>query len=1031
MTSLRPSPCLLLIIVWFMCIAGSVHVVRSQNQTGATTHPDEARALNSIFAAWKIQAPREWNISGELCSGAAIDASVLDTNPAYNPLIKCDCSFENSTICRITNIKVYAVDVVGPIPQELWTLIFLTNLNLGQNVLTGSLPPAIGNLTRMQWMTFGINALSGPVPKEIGLLTDLRLLSISSNNFSGSIPDEIGNCAKLQQIYIDSSGLSGRIPLSFANLVELEQAWIADLEVTGQIPDFIGSWTKLTTLRILGTGLSGPIPSSFSNLTSLTELRLGDISNGSSSLDFIKDMKSLSVLVLRNNNLTGTIPSTIGGYSSLQQVDLSFNKLHGPIPASLFNLSRLTHLFLGNNTLNGSLPTQKTQTLRNVDVSYNDLSGSLPSWVSLPDLKLNLVANNFTLEGLDNRVLSGLNCLQKNFPCNRGKGIYSDFSVNCGGPEIRSAREALFEKDDENLGPASFIVSAGQRWAASSVGLFTGSSNIYIMTSQSQFINTLDSELFQSARLSASSLRYYGLGLENGGYTVTLQFAEIQILGSTSSTWKGLGRRRFDIYVQGRLVEKDFDVRRTAGDSTFRAVQRVYKANVSENHLEVHLFWAGKGTCCIPIQGAYGPLISAVSATPDFTPTVVNRPPSKGKNRTGTIVGVIVGVGLLTILAGVVMFIIRKRRNRYTDDEELLSMDVKPYTFTYSELKSATQDFDPSNKLGEGGFGPVYKGNLNDGREVAVKLLSVGSRQGKGQFVAEIVAISSVLHRNLVKLYGCCFEGEHRLLVYEYLPNGSLDQAIFGDKTLHLDWSTRYEICLGVARGLVYLHEEASVRIVHRDVKASNILLDSKLVPKVSDFGLAKLYDDKKTHISTRVAGTIGYLAPEYAMRGHLTEKTDVYAFGVVALELVSGRPNSDENLEEEKKYLLEWAWNLHEKNRDVELIDDELTDFNTEEAKRMIGIALLCTQTTHALRPPMSRVVAMLSGDAEVGDVTSKPGYLTDWRFDDTTGSSLSGFQSKDTTDYSMSFVAPGSEISPRDSDFKPMLGANINEGR
>jgi serine/threonine protein kinase len=835
------------------------------------------------------------------------------------------------------------------------------------------------------------------------------------------------------------------------------------MELTGQIPDFIGDWTKLTTLRILGTGLSGPIPASFSNLTSLTELyvlhcchnhyrftvalpflfstysyticrRLGDISNGNSSLEFIKDMKSLSILVLRNNNLTGTIPSNIGEYSSLRQLDLSFNKLHGTIPASLFNLRQLTHLFLGNNTLNGSLPTQKGQSLSNVDVSYNDLSGSLPSWVSLPNLNLNLVANNFTLEGLDNRVLSGLNCLQKNFPCNRGKGIYSDFSINCGGPEIRSVTEAVFEREDEDLGPASFVVSAGQRWAASSVGLFAGSSNnIYISTSQSQFVNTLDSELFQSARLSASSLRYYGLGLENGGYTVTLQFAEIQILGSTSNTWRGLGRRRFDIYVQGRLVEKDFDVRRTAGDSTVRAVQREYKANVSQNHLEIHLFWAGKGTCCIPIQGAYGPLISAVGATPDFTPTVGNRPPSKGKSMTGTIVGVIVGVGLLSIISGVVIFIIRKRRKRYTDDEEILSMDVKPYTFTYSELKSATQDFDPSNKLGEGGFGPVYKGKLNDGREVAVKLLSVGSRQGKGQFVAEIVAISAVQHRNLVKLYGCCYEGEHRLLVYEYLPNGSLDQALFGEKTLHLDWSTRYEICLGVARGLVYLHEEARLRIVHRDVKASNILLDSKLVPKVSDFGLAKLYDDKKTHISTRVAGTIGYLAPEYAMRGHLTEKTDVYAFGVVALELVSGRPNSDENLEDEKRYLLEWAWNLHEKGREVELIDHQLTEFNMEEGKRMIGIALLCTQTSHALRPPMSRVVAMLSGDVEVSDVTSKPGYLTDWRFDDTTASSISGFPLRNTqaSESFTSFVAPRSEISPRNNDARPMLGAQMNEGR
>uniref|UniRef100_M4EPU2 non-specific serine/threonine protein kinase n=1 Tax=Brassica campestris TaxID=3711 RepID=M4EPU2_BRACM len=1045
----RRSLCLL-ITVWFL--SGSVHVVRAQNRTGATTDPDEgvtvffffqnnrslvlvARALNSIFAAWRIPAPREWNISGELCSGAAMDDSVTIDDKAYNPLIKCDCTFNSSKICRITALKVYAIEVVGPIPPQLWTLHYLTNLNLGQNVLTGSLPPAIGNLTRMQYMTFGINALSGPVPKEIGLLKDLRSLGISSNNFSGSIPPEIGSCTKLQKMYIGSSGLTGGIPQSFANLVQLEDAWITDLEVTGPIPDFIGNWTKLTTLRILGTGLSGPIPSSFSNLTSLTELRLGDISNGSSSLEFFKDMKSLSTLVFRNSNLTGTIPSFIGEFSSLQQVDLSFNKLGGPIPASLFNLSRLTHLFLGNNTLNGPLPSQKSQTLRNIDVSYNDLSGSLPSWVNLPNLKLNLVANSFSLEGLDKSVLPGLSCLQKDFPCNRGKALYSEFSINCGGPPIRSVSGALFEREDEELGPASFVVSDVQRWAASSVGLFAGSSsNIYIATSQSQFIGTLDSELFQSARLSASSLRYYGLGLENGGYTVTLQFAEIQILGSTSNTWRGLGRRRFDIYVQGRLVETDFDVRRTAGDSTVRAVQRVYKANVTENYLEIHLFWAGKGTCCIPIQGAYGPLISAVSAKSDFTPTVGNRPPSKGKNRTGTIVGVIVGLGLLSILAGVAIFIIRKRRKRYTDDEELLSMDVKPYTFTYSELKSATQDFDPSNKLGEGGFGPVYKGKLNDGREVAVKLLSVGSRQGKGQFVAEIVAISAVQHRNLVKLYGCCYEGDHRLLVYEYLPNGSLDQALFGDKTLHLDWSTRYEICLGVARGLVYLHEEARLRIVHRDVKASNILLDSNLVPKVSDFGLSKLYDDKKTHISTRVAGTIGYLAPEYAMRGHLTEKTDVYAFGVVALELVSGRPNSDENLEDEKRYLLEWAWNLHEKSREVELIDRELTEFNMEEVKRMIGIALLCTQTSHALRPPMSRVVAMLSGDVEVSDVTSKPGYLTDWRFDDTTSSSLSGFQTKETwpsDSLSTSFVAPGSEISPRSADSKPMLGVKINEGR
>ncbi|ESQ28455.1 hypothetical protein EUTSA_v10019658mg, partial [Eutrema salsugineum] len=861
------------------------------------------QALNLIFAAWKIRATKEWNISGELCSGAAIDESITIDDKAYNPFIKCRCIFHNSTICRITALKVFAIDVIGPIPPQLWTLTYLTNLKIEpvnafilyvhqKSHASFFQEPGSKFSYRLHFSCnwkfdsngmdvrllklFGVNALSGPIPKEIGLLTELRSLGIGLNNFSGSIPAEIGNCTKLLKIYLGISGLRGEIPSSFANLVDLEDAWIHDMDVSGPIPEFIGKWTKLTILKILGTGLSGPIPLSFSNLTSLRELSLGDISNiGSSSLEFIKGMKSLSILVLRNSNLTGTIPSNIGKNSNLQQVDLSFNKLHGPIPASLLNLNQLTHLFLGNNTLDGSLPTQKSQTLRNIDVSYNDLSGSLPSWVSLPNLKLNLVANNFTLEGLDKRVLPGLKCLQKNFPCNRGKGIYSDFSINCGGPQIRSATGAIFERDDEDLGSASFVVSDVQRWAASSVGYFAGSSNnIWV-------VNTLDSEIFQSARQSSSSRRYYGLGLENGGYTVTLQFAEIDILGTNS--WRGLGRRRFDIYVQGKLVEKDFDIRKTACDTTVQAVQREYKTNVSENYLEIHLLWAGKGSFSIPVLGTYGPLISAVSAKP-------------------------------------------------------------------------------------------------------VKVLSVGSRHGKGQFVAEIITISSVLHRNLVKLYGCCYEGDHRLLVYEYLPNGSLDHALFGGKkALHLDWPTRFEICLGVARGLAYLHEEVSVRIVHRDVKAINILLDSKLLPIVSDFGLAKLYDDKKTHISTRVAGTIGYLAPEYAMRGHLTEKTDVYAFGVVVLELVSGRPNFDMSLDDEKKYLLEWAWNLHEKSREVELIDHKLTEFNMEEVKRMIGIALLCIQASHALRPPMSKVVAMLSGDLEVSDVTSKPGYLTDLSFEDT----------------------------------------------
>ncbi|GAA0156534.1 hypothetical protein LIER_14013 [Lithospermum erythrorhizon] len=685
------------------------------------------------------------------------------------------------------------------------------------------------------------------------------------------------------------------------------------------------------------------------------------------------------------------ISNNRGGMLPLQKYigDLSFNNLTGSIPEALFNMSSLVHLFLGNNKLVGSLPTQKSSSLRTIDVSFNELSGGFPSWVSQNNLNLNFVANNFTIGDSDDSssLPRGLDCLQRNFPCNRGSPIYSSFAIKCGGLQITSSDQIIYETDNETLGPANYYMPSTGRWAVSNVGLPTDTTSPQYKTlSFAQYGNTIDSELFQTARVSVGSLRYYGLGLENGNYTLNLQFAEGSILNPPLS--ESGGRRMFDVYIQGNQVLKDFDVRRAAGDLSFRAVQRTFEVQVSENFMEIHFFWAGKGTCCIPSPGTYGPTISAISATPNFVPTVRNIPPSEGRksSRTGLIVGLVVGLGFVSFFALLVVYYVVQKRRRQSayEDEEFLGIEAKPYTFSYAELRSATNDFNSDNKLGEGGFGPVYKGTLNDERVVAIKRLSVASNQGKSQFVAEIAAISAVQHRNLVKLYGCCIEGDNRLLVYEYLENKSLDKALFEKTGLHLDWPTRFDVCLGVARGLAYLHEESRVKIVHRDVKASNILLDSELNPKISDFGLAKLYDEKMTHISTHVAGTFGYLAPEYAMRGHLTEKADVFSFGVVALEMVSGRPNSDSNLEEDQRFLLEWTWRLHESNHQIELVDKALQDFDEDEVKRVIGVALMCTQTSLGLRPSMSRVVAMLSGDIEVAKVTTKPGYLTGWSFND-----------------------------------------------
>ncbi|XP_010243680.1 PREDICTED: probable LRR receptor-like serine/threonine-protein kinase At1g56140 [Nelumbo nucifera] len=973
------------------------------------TDPNEVSALDAILRRWRISpqpsnSTYQWYTTGDPCSGVALanNASIID-DEAFNAGIICDCNYDNGSTCHIIRLKVMEMGMDGEIPNELLNLTYLVYLKLDKNYLTGPLPAFLARLTKLKILAVAFNSLSGPIPEELGTLKDLIVLSLEYNNFSGALPSQLGNLINLQHFYISSTGLSGEIPSSFSKLSNMKIMWASDNKFVGKIPDFIGNWTLLEDLRFQGNSFEGPIPSSFSSLTNLNELRISELSNTSSTLDFIKNMKNLVTLVLRNNMISGTIPSNIVEYSNLKRLDLSFNNLTGRIPSSLFTLQNLNILFLGNNGLFGPLPAQMGPNLVYIDLSYNELSGSFPPWVTKPNIHVNLVGNNFTFGESNISNFKGLECLQRNFPCNRGTPRYAKIAINCGGETMKDTNGDEFDQENYNMSATSYFVTDNRKWAVSNAGIFFDKANlIYIhsTTSPIQVGNTSTGALFQQVRLSPGSLRYYGLSIENGMYIVSLYFAETGFdwvsknkrIDFVAESWKRFGRRIFDIYIQGDLKIKDFEIEKEAG-TMFKGIVKEFKANVTENYLEIHLFWAGKGTQRIPEDGSYGSSIAAIKFTPDFTPTVPGNPESPSSKRTGLIVFIVVVVTIVISTSVFAIFYMRRRKRKgIHKDEEILAITPRANIFSYVELRSATEDFNPKNKLGEGGFGAVYKGKLYDGRNVAVKQLSVVSPQGKDQFVTEIATISVVQHRNLVKLYGCCIEGDKRALVYEYLENKSLDKALFGKTHLYLDWPTRYEICLRTARGLAYLHEESNPRIIHRDVKASNILLDADLNPKISDFGLAKLYDEKNTHISTRVAGTIGYLAPEYAMRGHLTEKADVFGFGIVALEVLSGRPNADcSNLVTEKKYLLEWAWNLHEHHRELELMDQTLEEFDESEACRLIRVALLCTQASPTLRPSMSRVVAMLSGDIEVGEVTYRPGYLTDWQLNDIISSQAS----------------------------------------
>nr|XP_043613226.1 cysteine-rich receptor-like protein kinase 2 [Erigeron canadensis] len=357
---------------------------------------------------------------------------------------------------------------------------------------------------------------------------------------------------------------------------------------------------------------------------------------------------------------------------------------------------------------------------------------------------------------------------------------------------------------------------------------------------------------------------------------------------------------------------------------------------------------------------------------------------------TAIVVSTISATVVFTVAAMVVIYI---RRRRYIQQKRKDSYDVEKLSamltdislnFKYSTVEKATGNWDESNKIGQGGFGIVYKGVLFDGREIAVKRLFLNHKLRVVDFYNEVNLISSVQHKNLVRLLGCSCSGPESILVYEFLPNMSLDHYIFDEiKGMELGWEKRFEILTGIAEGLIHLHQNTISRIIHRDIKASNILLDLRLRPKIADFGLARSFQDDKSHISTAIAGTLGYIAPEYLAHGHLTEKADVYSFGVLVLEVVSGMENNSSKITEYLDSLVSTAWK-HFKHGTVEkLFDPNLmmhkypnNNFQ-KDVKRVVHIGLLCIQEAPSLRPSMSVALRMLTKDDEALPVPSVPPFI------------------------------------------------------
>ncbi|XP_058197648.1 cysteine-rich receptor-like protein kinase 10 [Rhododendron vialii] len=383
--------------------------------------------------------------------------------------------------------------------------------------------------------------------------------------------------------------------------------------------------------------------------------------------------------------------------------------------------------------------------------------------------------------------------------------------------------------------------------------------------------------------------------------------------------------------------------------------------------------------------GAAPPLPSPALPPPPPPSTTTRSSPGNGGISSKVIIAIVVptGVAIMLFIAGFYCRTKRARNNNNSKREENVGNDISTVQSLHYDLgtiQAVTNNFTDDNKIGEGGFGPVYKGLLPNGQEVAVKRLSRTSGQGAQEFMNEVILVAKLQHRNLVRLLGYCLEGEEKILIYEFVPNKSLDYYLFDPQLqTELDWSRRHKIIGGIARGMLYLHEDSRLTIIHRDLKASNILLDGNMNAKVSDFGMARIFGVDQTQGSTsRVVGTFGYMSPEYVRHGQFSAKSDVFSFGVLVLEIISGKKNSNFYQSDGAADLLSYAWKLWREGTSLDLMDPTLEgSYARNEVTRCIHIALLCVQDDPAARPSMATIVLMLNSYSITLGIPQQPEFL------------------------------------------------------
>ncbi|XP_020554537.1 probable LRR receptor-like serine/threonine-protein kinase At1g34110 isoform X2 [Sesamum indicum] len=1037
-TSHFPHPLFSFFFLWFSLIfrAQQVHSLSPDGQALLSLLSDADpyyKKSSHVLSSWSPSSPTPCSWRGVTCSpqervislsipNTFLNLSSLPTHlSSLSSLQLLNLSSTNisgsipssfASFSQLRLLDLSSNSLSGPIPSELGKLTALEFLFLNSNRLTGSIPQHFANLSSLQVLCLQDNLLNGSIPMQLGSLVSLQQLRIGGNPYlTGEIPPQLGLLTNLTTFGAAATGLSGVIPPTFGNLINLQMLALYDTEVfgpippelgsclelrnlylhmnklTGSVPSQLGKLQKLTSMLLWGNSLSGSIPPELSNCSSLVVL---DVSANDLSGEIPGDLGKLDVLEqlhLSDNALTGSIPGQLSNCTSLTALQLDKNQLSGPIPWQIGELKNLQSFFLWGNSVSGTIPPAfgNCTELYALDLSRNKLTGSIPEEIfSLNKLSKLLLLGNSLTGGLPRSVVRcqslvrlrlGENQLSGNITVLELLDVHNNYIMG----DIPSQLGALVNIEQLDLSRNSFTGEIPE-----SFGNFSYLNKLILNN------NLLTGEIPKSIRnlqkITLLDLSFNSLsGLippEIGSLTsltISLDFSSNRFIGDIPETMSGL-RQLQSLDLSHNMLNGRITVLSSLTSLTY--------LNVSYNN------FSGP----IPVTPFFRTLtIKSFLENPDLCESLdgytcsshLMRRNGLKSAKTLALLGVIL---TSVVMAVVAVWILVARNHKYVVEKSCMSSSSTeedfsyPWTFipfqklnfTIENILNCLRD---ENVIGKGCSGVVYRVEMPNGELIAVKKLWKTKKDEEliDSFAAEIQILGHIRHRNIVRLLGYCSNKSVKLLLYNYIPNGNLQQLLQNNR--NLDWETRYKIAVGSAQGLAYLHHDCLPAILHRDVKCNNILLGSKYEAYLADFGLAKLMNSPNyQQAMSRVAGSYGYIAPEYGYTVNITEKSDVYSYGVVLLEILSGRSAVEPQIGN-SLHIVEWVKKkMGSFEPAITILDLQLQglpDQMVQEMLQTLGIAMFCVNQSPAERPSMKEVVALLmevKSPPEESGKTSQP---------------------------------------------------------